>query len=295
MDKPDFTKQIDKSAFQVQGADQLQQQGDDIKKAEAGVGYDWSKVNALLDQASGYAKKYVDQAATGESVYEGQEARLHQQNLNQSNVLSPASIGQALLRMSANGSAQAGQVGAAQLGGEDKQMQKGLAEQQEVMQQRAAMMDAELKLQAQKAAITQSVAQVQQGLSLAVTHMSNMYNNAVASASNASQYAALQADQQSFQQIMDYVKAGMGAAATATAAGANYLKANPGSPFAMALNPNNVWSSSNNYNSGQYANPVVYGADGSTNSVAGNGTYGGATDVTGVGPAGAGDAGGNIG
>ncbi len=216
---PDFSKQLNQDNFTIKGAAGYRAGLDQSRKDIAGVNNDWTAVNDLLDQqAAGQTK--ADARASGEGLTGAAEVRFGQQDLG-TNDGSAQGLGQALMRLGSKASAQQSlQAGQAEQAQQQQALQQATALRLQAAEQKRQMFKADMQLDNQKFAMGRAAKQAQDGLDLAQTHLTNMFNQAVAGAKNSQELAQVQVNQQNFAQTMMYLQAGIGAASTAASAAA---------------------------------------------------------------------------
>jgi hypothetical protein len=222
MGAPNFASQVNPNDFKVQGEAEDTQKLNDASKSLDGISLDWTKTNAMLGQLGG-AQAGADAQATGKDQMAGRAAELGQQNLG-ANDGSPASVGKALMQLGSKMSAQqaANTAGAQEqqvVGANDEAANLRKANQDIQM----SMYQKELTLNNTKAQMQDSVKQMQNGMQIAAAQLRNMYNQSVARARNAKDLSDIQMQHDSFNQIMNYVGAGLQATSAATAAGAGLM------------------------------------------------------------------------
>lgn len=218
-DVPDFASQLDPNAFKVPGAQQLADHLGQAGSDTQGINFDWSQTHALLGQlASGQG--FADQRASGKGLTAGAETAMGQQDLGASSG-SPADLGKALMRLGSKASTgQAMQQASAQGQQQGQAMDAASQLREAQAAARIHIYKQELALQDQKFQIGRAVQQSKDGLDLANLQMRNMFNAAVSGAKNSTDLASLQKQHQDFSQIMQYLGAGVGTAASLTSAGA---------------------------------------------------------------------------
>lgn len=216
---PDFTKQIDPSAFQVPGNKDLSARLTQSASDTNAINYDWSNTNAAIGNL-GTNSEFWNKLASGEGLQGGNAARMGQEDLG-ANSGDPQSLGKALMRLGSKQSA--AQTQQVVQGNEQQQMQA--AQHQQALKQAAAaakldMYKKEQELDAQKFQMVRATKQAQTGMDLATLQMHNLFNNLTAQARNATDLGDLRVRQDNFNEVMGYISMGLGAASSVAAAGA---------------------------------------------------------------------------
>ena len=222
------TPVIDQGAFELAGADGLKKRAQDTTDAANAVQFDWSHVDAAMQHMAG-AGAFADSRASGQNLSAGTETAM-QQDSGTEVPQTAASLAQALMNKGKTGAADA----SAQARANAEQQSQAMALSTQLQQsQTAAKMQKvqmQLELQNQKFDISNNLTQATNSLSLTQASLKNAYNNALASAKNATDALNLGASYTNNILGLQSASMALGAAGAATAALAGRKPTTPGAP-----------------------------------------------------------------